>query len=122
MKWTKEKKREKFIRIVQLGFEILLFECDQFPLATDPAETICNLDAANVMIGDVFGKVIINGEGVTPLYAFLKERKGGFAEENVDWNYTKYLIDKNGQPIELLTPPTPLESANSLIEDLLKQE
>lgn len=74
------------------------------------------------MIGDAYGKVNVNGDDASPVYSFLKERKGGFGEDSGNWNFTKYLVDKNGQPVELLTPATPLESAAALIEDLLRQE
>ncbi|CAH2714113.1 Hydroperoxy fatty acid reductase gpx1 [Neobacillus rhizosphaerae] len=54
----------------------------------------------------IFAKVEVNGHNAEPLFTFLKEKKGGLLSNNIKWNFTKFLIDRNGQVVERYAPTT----------------
>ncbi|KAM3391557.1 hypothetical protein ACQJBY_012943 [Aegilops geniculata] len=86
-----EKYREK-------GLEILAFPCNQFA-GQEPdsdekiVEFACNRFQAEFPI---FRKVDVNGNNAAPLYKFLKSERGGLFGERIKWNFTKFLVDKEG--------------------------
>ncbi|MGL4772735.1 MAG: glutathione peroxidase [Clostridium sp.] len=101
------------------GLEILGFPCNQF-LNQDPAELgeIKNFCLINYGVSfRMFEKIKVNGKDTHPLYKFLKEKKGGLLSKEIKWNFTKFIIDKQGQVIERVSPNTnPLE-----MEDTIKK-
>lgn len=69
---------------------------------------------------DMFSKVEVNGENTTPLYEYLKkEKKGIFGSKKIKWNFTKFLVDKNGNVLKRYTPTKKPESLINDIEKLL---
>lgn len=50
---------------------------------------------------DIYDKVYVNGPDAEPLFQFLKEKQGGFLVDAIKWNFTKFLVDLNGQPVSL---------------------
>ncbi|KAI3439444.1 Glutathione peroxidase [Psidium guajava] len=96
------------------GFEILAFPCNQF-LGQEPAtsqeveEFACNTYKVEFPI---FQKVCVNGQETAPLYKYLKARKTGFLGSRIKWNFTKFLVDKEGRVINrygTTTPPLAIE-------------
>lgn len=81
----------------------------------------CHLKTANAEFGDVFKKVNVNGDGAIPLFNFLKHKlTGTLGMGFIKWNFTKFLVDKNGIPVERFSPTTdPMDIAKK-IEELLK--
>ncbi|KAK9137173.1 hypothetical protein Sjap_007767 [Stephania japonica] len=82
------------------GFEVLAFPCNQF-LKQEPEESqdvqkfACERFNADF---PVFKKVCVNGPETAPIYKFLKSSKPGFmGSRNIKWNFTKFLVDKDGQ-------------------------
>nr|CAD7603747.1 unnamed protein product [Timema genevievae] len=55
---------------------------------------------------DLFEKVDVNGDNAHPLWKYLKHKKGGTLGDFIKWNFTKFIIDKNGQPVERHGPNT----------------
>lgn len=51
-------------------------------------------------------QVEVNGKNATPLYAFLKSQKGGYFGDAIKWNFTKFLVDKQGKVVERYAPTT----------------
>ncbi len=51
-------------------------------------------------------KVDVNGKNSAPLYKFLKTQKGGFLGDAIKWNFTKFLVDKEGKVVERYAPTT----------------
>lgn len=105
-------------------FQILSFPCNQFANESpekDGEEMVCSLKKANADVGDVFKKVDVNGDNAEPLFKFLKKKQGGILGDSIKWNFTKFLVDKNGQPVERYAPTTSPNSIASKIEELLKQ-
>lgn len=87
----------------------------------DGEEMVCHLKKKNADFGDIFQKVDVNGDNAAPLYKFLKDKQGGFLVDGIKWNFTKFLVDKNGQPVDRFAPTTSPESVGKKIEELLKQ-
>ncbi|XP_007026518.2 PREDICTED: probable glutathione peroxidase 2 [Theobroma cacao] len=90
------------------GFEILAFPCNQFA-GQEPGtnehiqEVACTMFKAEFPI---FDKVEVNGKNSAPLYKFLKSVKGGYFGDAIKWNFTKFLVDKEGKVVERYAPTT----------------
>jgi len=69
---------------------------------------------------DLFAKTMVNGADANPLYKFLKGEKRGFLwTEGIKWNFTKFLVDKNGKIVKRYAPSSAPESIEKDIENLL---
>jgi len=104
------------------GFEVLGFPCNQFgsqePGNAEEIASFCSL-TYNVTF-PMFAKVDVNGAKAHPLFKFLKRAKPGtLGFEGVKWNFTKFLIDRNGAPVERYAPTTKPEELQKSIEALL---
>ena len=89
------------------GFEVLGFPCNQF-LSQEPGDeaeikNFCSL-TYNVSF-PLFAKIDVNGENTHPLYEIMKkEAKGVLGTETVKWNFTKFLIDREGHVVDRFAP------------------
>ena len=104
------------------GFEILDFPCDQFghqaPGTDSEIASFCSTKYGVTF--RQFSKIEVNGENEEPLYTYLKSQKKGVMGNKIKWNFTKFLIDKDGNVIDRFAPTdTPLKIEKSII-DLLK--
>lgn len=95
------------------GLVVLGFPCNQFmnqePLNEDEIKSFCSLNYGVTF--PLFSKIDVNGEQAHPLYTYLKEsKKGLFGSEAIKWNFTKFLVDKNGTVIHRYAPATKPES------------
>lgn len=89
----------------------------------DGEEMVCHLKKANAEVGDVFKKVDVNGSNEAPLYKYLKQQKGGILGLNgIKWNFTKFLVNRNGIPVERYAPTTSPSSIIPKIDELLKEK
>ncbi|THG07348.1 hypothetical protein TEA_025853 [Camellia sinensis var. sinensis] len=90
------------------GFEILAFPSNQFwqePGTNEKIqETACTMFKAEF---PVFEKIDVNGKNAAPLYKFLKSEKGGILGDGIKWNYTKFLVSKEGKVVERYAPTLP---------------
>ena len=104
------------------GLSILGFPCNQF-LAQEPGteEEIKNFCMSNYGVEfDMFSKINVNGDDTHPLYVFLKENASGFlGSELIKWNFTKFLVDREGKVIERYAPSTTPKQIEEDIEKLL---
>jgi len=105
------------------GFEVLAFPCDQFghqePGSENQIRSFCE---ANYGIEfPLFSKIEVNGEGTHPLYKFLKSQKGGLLGNNIKWNFTKFLVDKEGKVVDRYAPVTAPERIARDIEKQLSK-
>lgn len=87
----------------------------------DGDDTKCHLDREKAKLGDIFKKIDVNGPNEAPLYTYLKKQKGGFLGSKIKWNFTKFLVDKHGKPVERFAPTTSPRSIAPKIDNLLKQ-
>ncbi|MBD5311320.1 MAG: glutathione peroxidase [Bacteroides sp.] len=90
------------------GFEILDFPCNQFghqaPGTQEEIQEFCTLKYNTTF--PQFQKIDVNGKDASPLYEWLKKQKGGWLGSAIKWNFTKFLIDRNGNVIERYAPTT----------------
>jgi glutathione peroxidase len=106
------------------GLEILGFPCNQFggqePDAEQQIVEFCRL---NYKVGfPMFAKVDVNGTQAHPLFQFLKHAAPGLlGTEAIKWNFSKFLIDRNGQVIARYAPATQPAHLAADIEKLLAQ-
>ncbi|XP_025410931.1 probable glutathione peroxidase 2 [Sipha flava] len=86
------------------GLRILGFPCSQF-LFEEPYDntTIKNYVKGRRLNFDVFANVDVNGRNASELWKFLKRVKKGFIFDCIKWNFTKFIVDRNGVPVERLT-------------------
>ena len=105
----------------QKGFEILDFPCNQFgnqaPGSDDEIHEFCTLKYNTTF--DQFAKVEVNGENEIPLYTFLKKEKGGIMGNKIKWNFTKFLIDREGNVVKRFAPTDTPEKIESSIKELI---
>ena len=91
------------------GLEILGFPCNQF-MSQEPGDeaeikSFCSL-TYNVRF-PMFAKIDVNGDATHPLYRFLKQRaKGLLGSESIKWNFTKFLVGRDGKVLERYSPQT----------------
>jgi glutathione peroxidase len=104
------------------GFAILGFPCNQFG-AQEPGDAaeIANFCSLTYDVSfPMFGKIEVNGPKTDPLYAFLKhEKKGLLGSEGIKWNFTKFLIGRDGKPVERFAPTVTPQALESAVEALL---
>lgn len=100
------------------GLRILAFPCNQFA-GQEPGDAtqICSFISSKNIKFDVFEKVNVNGNDAHPLWKYLKHKQGGTLGDFIKWNFTKFIIDKNGLPVERHGPNT---SPSSLVKNLEK--
>jgi len=105
----------------QEGLEILAFPCNQFKnqeSGTDEEiQSFCQLNYG--LKFPVYSKIDVNGEGAHPLYKYLKKQKKGLLGSNIKWNFTKFLIDKEGNVVKRFAPTVKPESMKEDIKKLL---
>ena len=103
------------------GFEILDFPCNQFgrqaPRTAEEIHEFCQLKYDTSF--PQFAKIEVNGANEHPLYSFLKSQKGGLLGKKIKWNFTKFLIDKNGNVIERFAPTVKPEDIDEKISAVL---
>lgn len=109
-------------KYAQDGLEVLGFPCNQFgsqePGTNADIQNFCStkFDVSFPM----FAKVDVNGSGAHPLYKYLKEEAPGLlGTGRVKWNFTKFLVDKNGNVLERFAPKTKPEEIEEAIEKAL---
>ncbi|MBR1556056.1 MAG: glutathione peroxidase [Oscillospiraceae bacterium] len=103
------------------GLEILDFPCNQFGgQAPGSDEEIVDFCQSRYGVTfKQFSKIEVNGENEAPLYTFLKKQQGGMLGSNIKWNFTKFLVDKNGKVIDRFAPVDKPEKLESKIKELL---
>jgi len=104
------------------GFVVLGFPCNQFgkqePGSADEIGSFCQNNYG--VSFPIFAKIDVNGPAAHPLYQFLKKSKRGFlGAERISWNFTKFLIDRNGSVIRRFAPAKRPEAMTEAIEALL---
>ena len=104
------------------GLAVLGFPCNQFgsqePGTEAEIATFCERNYGVTF--PMFAKIEVNGEGTHPLFAHLKKAKTGLlGSENIKWNFTKFLVDPEGNVVERYAPQTEPKELADDIEKLL---
>lgn len=114
--------QELYLRYHGEGFEILDFPCNQFknqaPGSAEEINNFCSLNYQTTF--PRFQKINVNGTEAAPLYTWLKEVKGGFLSKDIKWNFTKFLLDKEGYVMKRYSPQTSPQDIEKDIQKLLK--
>jgi len=99
------------------GLRILGFPCNQFG-GQEPGDssTICKFTYKNNVKFDMYEKIRANGVDAHRLWKYLKHKQGGLFGDFIKWNFTKFVIDKNGQPVARYSPSTRPKSLISTLE------
>lgn len=103
------------------GFTVLGFPCNQFggqdPGSQDEIVAFCQLNYG--VSFPVLGKIEVNGRGADPLFEHLKNAAPGTLGRRIVWNFTKFLIGREGEVIKRYAPSTTPEAIAADIEALL---
>ncbi len=103
------------------GFEILDFPCNQFgnqAPGTD-AEIVSFCKLKYDVSFPQFKKIEVNGANEAPLYTWLKQQKGGVLGSAIKWNFTKFLVDRNGNVVDRFAPTVTPEKIEEKVKDIL---
>ena len=103
------------------GFEVLDFPCNQFanqaPDSINEINSFCSINYGTTF--PRFAKIDVNGENESPLYTWLKAEKGGKLGSKIKWNFTKFLIDREGRVVKRYAPTFKPEKLEQDISNLL---
>lgn len=102
--------------------KILAFPCNQFtndPTEKDIDAIVEQLKESNADIGDTFETIDVNGANAEPLFKYLTEEQGAFMGDSIKWNFTKFIIDKQGRPVDRFGPLVDIETVEQRIEEVL---
>lgn len=103
------------------GLRVLLFPCNQFAFQESGSpEQIKGFVCERNPKFELFEKIDVNGSNTHPLFKYLKDSCAGFLTNTVKWNFTKFLIDRDGRPIERYGPNQNPDSFADKVEVLLK--
>lgn len=101
--------------------EILDFPCNQFghqaPGTDEEIVSFCQLNYSTSF--PQFAKIEVNGANEAPLYTFLKKQKGGVLGSAIKWNFTKFLVDRDGRVVGRFAPTVAPEKLEENIRQLL---
>jgi len=104
------------------GFVVLGFPCNQF-MGQEPGTEAEIMEFCTVNYGvtfPMFSKIEVNGDGTHPLYKYLRKTlPGGGSKSDIEWNFAKFLIGRDGKPVERFNPRTKPEETAASIEKLL---
>ena len=103
------------------GLVVLGFPCDQFagqePESNTTVEQVCKLNHGVTF--QLTEKCDVNGPRTQPVFQYLKKELGGLLGSRINWNFTKFLIDKDGHPYKRYAPITKPEAIEQDIQKLI---
>ncbi len=103
------------------GLEILAFPCNQFG-HQEPGDDAAIKNFCTDTFGVTFpvmAKIEVNGEGAHPLYKELKKAQGGLLGNEIKWNFTKFLVDREGRVVDRFAPQKEPRALEEKIKALL---
>ncbi len=104
------------------GFTVIGFPCDQFggQEPGDEAEIGAFCEKNYGVTFPMMSKIEVNGDNAHPVYSWLRSEKGGVIGSKIKWNFTKYLVGKDGQVIDRYAPTTKPEKIAGDVEKALR--
>jgi len=103
------------------GLMVIGFPCNQFgsqdPGSNDEIGAFCQKNYGVDFL--MMEKIDVNGNNEHPLYTWLKKQEGGFLTDGIKWNFTKFLVNSQGEVVERYAPTTKPESIEADIVKLL---
>ncbi len=114
--------QELYNKYHEEGLEILDFPCNQFAnQAPDSNEEIHAFCTGRFGITfKQFAKIDVNGKNASELYKYLKSNSSSILGKSIKWNFTKFLVDKEGNVVSRYAPTVKPEDLEDKIKDLLK--
>ena len=113
--------QELYDKYKDQGFEILDFPCNQFmgqaPGSAEEINTFCTLNYQTTF--PRFAKIKVNGKEAEPLFDWLKKEKSGPLGARIEWNFAKFLINREGQVVERFSSKTDPLKMEEAIKSLL---
>lgn len=113
--------QELYDKYKEQGFEILDFPCNQFmgqaPGNAEEINTFCTLNYQTTF--PRFAKIKVNGKEAEPLFDWLKQEKSGPLGARIEWNFAKFLINREGQVVERFSSKTEPLKMEETIKALL---
>ena len=113
--------QELYNKYKDQGLEILDFPCNQFlnqaPGSDEEIHTFCT--GRFGITFPQFAKIDVNGKNEHSLYTFLKKQQGGKLGSRIKWNFTKFLIGRDGAVLKRFAPTDTPEQIEQFIKDLL---
>jgi len=105
------------------GFTVLGFPCDQFghqePGSETEIQSFCSLTYEVTF--PLFAKIEVNGSGAHPLYTYLKNAQPGiFGSEAIKWNFTKFLVNREGQVLKRYAPGDTPEKIEADLREMIE--
>jgi glutathione peroxidase len=103
------------------NLEILAFPCNQFlgqePGSNEDIQNFCSINYGVTF--PVFAKIDVNGENADPIFKFLRKNSSGILGDNIKWNFTKFIIDSEGNIVDRYAPTTSPKKLEKTIENLI---
>ncbi|TNM38515.1 glutathione peroxidase [Nocardioides albidus] len=116
--------QELYATYGERGFAVLGFPCDQFghqePGAEDEIAAFCERNYG--VSFPMFAKIDVNGKDAHPLYEWLKKERSGLIGGAIKWNFTKFLVGRDGAVVERYAPTTEPAKLAGDIEQALGAE
>lgn len=113
--------QELYDKYKDKGFEILDFPCNQFghqaPGTDEQISEFCKINYSTTF--PRFKKIMVNGERTAPLYRFLKAKRPGLLGKEIKWNFTKFLVSRNGTVVKRYASNTEPQKIDAAVADLL---
>ena len=103
------------------GLVILGFPCNQFG-GQEPGSEKSISENCLINYGvtfPMFSKIKVNGADEHPIFTFLKSEQGGFFNDNIKWNFTKFVINKKGEVVERFAPISSHKKIEKFIKTIL---
>ncbi len=114
---------ELYLKYKEEGLEIVGFPCNQFasqdPGSNEEIQSFCQLNYG--VSFDMFGKIDVNGNNAHPIYKYLKNEAKGALGNNIKWNFTKFLIDREGNVVERYAPTVNPAKMEEKVKELLEK-
>ncbi len=113
--------QELYDKYADKGFAVLDFPCNQFahqaPGNIDEINSFCTINYGTTF--PRFAKIDVNGGNESSLYTWLKAQQGGRLGSKIKWNFTKFLVDRNGNVVKRYAPTDKPEKLEKDIAGLL---
>ena len=113
--------QELYTRYRERGFTVLGFPCNQFgnqePGSSDEIRQFCQRNYGVTF--PLFAKVKVKGKEVHPLFAYLTKESPGLFSKEIKWNFTKFLVNREGEVVDRFAPITKPSKIAKIIEQYL---
>jgi len=104
------------------GLRILAFPCNQFGSQEPGTDAEIKEFVKKYEVEfDMFSKINVNKDDAHPLYKYLKSKQGGTLGNFIKWNFTKFVVDKKGQPVKRYAPNTDPFSIKKDLDQYFKE-